>query len=50
VTDTIGCHGYKCRQAWCWSCNGEEYAESAANSNRVALDSVKMVLAKWEGK
>lgn len=50
VTDAFGCNGDKCRQAWCWSCNGEEYAESAANSNRVALDSVKKVLAKWEGK
>jgi hypothetical protein len=50
VTDAFGCNGDKCRQAWCWSCNSEEYAESAANSNRVALDSVKKVLAKWDKK
>lgn len=28
-TDTIACNGDKCREEWCRSCYGDEYAEGA---------------------
>lgn len=32
ATESIGCHGYKCRRSWCWSCYGEYAADEAATN------------------
>jgi len=50
VTQSIGCHGYKCREPWCWSCCGEEDAEAAAQRGQAAHVSARAAIAKAEGR
>lgn len=49
ATQSIGCHGYKCREAWCWSCNEDEDAEASAEKGSAAEAAARTLLAKIEG-
>ncbi len=44
ATGPIGCHGYKCRKPWCWSCNGEEEAAVAAKNGLAAYTKARTAL------
>ena len=37
ATQSIGCHGDKCREIWCYSCNGEDDANFAAMAGAEAF-------------
>jgi hypothetical protein len=50
VTQSVGCHGYKCRENWCWSCNDEEEAEKAAQAGLYSYVKGHAVVAKVEGE
>ena len=38
ATQCVGCHGDKCRESWCYSCNGEEEANEAAKAGQEAYN------------
>ncbi len=44
ATQSVGCHGYKCREAWCWSCYGEEDAQKAAEQGADAASKALAVI------
>lgn len=50
ATAAIGCHGDKCREPWCYSCNGEEEAEEAAQKGCDAYAKARAVIAKATGE
>jgi hypothetical protein len=50
ATKPLGCHGYKCRENWCWSCNSEEDAETAAQAGYDASAKASDAIAKAEGR
>lgn len=50
ATEAIGCHGYKCRESWCWSCNSEEDAEAAAIKGKLAAVKASAALAAAKGE
>lgn len=49
VTASIGCHGYKCRMPWCFSCYDDEDAEQAAISARSAYQTARATLGGEHG-
>ena len=49
ATAAIGCHGDKCREPWCYSCNGEEEAEEAAQKGCDAYAKARAAIAKATG-
>ncbi len=44
ATQAVGCHGDKCREAWCWSCNDEDDAQKAAEQGADAADKAQAVI------
>ena len=50
ATAAIGCHGEKCREPWCHSCNGEEEAEAAAQKGCDAYAKARAAIAKATGE
>lgn len=50
VTQPIGCHGDKCREAWCFSCNGEYDAEAAASRGMELYGKAHSLIAKVRGE
>ena len=50
ATAAIGCHGDKCREPWCYSCNGEEEAEEAAQKGCDAYHKARVAIAKATGE
>lgn len=50
ATAAIGCHGDKCREPWCYSCNGEEEAEDAAQKGCDAYAKARAAIAKATGE
>ncbi len=48
VTQVIACHGMKCREPVCMSCNGEDDAEAAAKQACVDYDLANHALAAIE--
>ena len=50
VTQSVGCHGYKCREAWCWSCNPEEDADEAVSKALFAYQKALAALAIAAGE
>ncbi len=49
ATQAIGCHGDKCREEWCFSCNGEEDAEAAAKRGSEFFAEAHSLIAKVTG-
>ena len=49
ATAAIGCHGEKCREPWCHSCNGEEEAEAAAQKGCDAYAKARAAIARATG-
>lgn len=49
VTQSVGCHGYKCREPWCWSCYDEDEAELSALLGAAAAAKARAVIAKVTG-
>lgn len=49
ATQAIGCHGDKCREEWCFSCNGEEDAEAAAKRGCELFAEAHAAIAKATG-
>ena len=50
ATAAIGCHGEKCREPWCHSCNGEEEAEAAAQKGCDAWAKARAAIARATGE
>ena len=50
ATQSVGCHGFKCRESWCYSCNDEDEAEGAANAGRKAYQIAIAALQAGEGE
>ena len=50
ATAAIGCHGYKCREPWCYSCNEEEEAEESAQKGCDAYAKACEAIAKATGE
>ena len=50
ATAAIGCHGEKCREPWCHSCNGEEEAEAAAQKGCDAYAKARAAIARATGE
>lgn len=50
ATAAIGCHGEKCRESWCHSCNGEEEAEAAAQKGCDAWAKARAAIARATGE
>ena len=48
ATQSVGCHGAKCRESWCYSCNDEGEAEAAANAGREAYSIARAALQAGE--
>lgn len=46
ATVAVGCHGEKCREAWCYSCWGEEEADAAAERARAVYAAAHAAIAK----
>lgn len=44
----IPCSGWRCREVWCPSCNGDENAENACKQIAEILDNARSALAKLE--
>ena len=44
ATQAIGCYGDKCREPWCFSCNGEEGAEIGATMGLAAKHHARAAL------
>jgi hypothetical protein len=44
----VGCRGDRCREAWCWSCFGEESAEASAQAGCDAYAKANAAIAKTE--
>lgn len=44
ATQTIGCHGNKCREPWCYSCNDEDDARQEAEKGLAALIAARQAL------
>jgi len=47
ATQSVGCHGEKCRESWCHSCNSEDDANSAAMAGAKAY---RLALATLQSK
>ena len=50
ATMAIGCHGEKCREPWCHSCNGEDEAEEAAQKGCDAFAKARAAIARATGE
>ena len=50
ATMAIGCRGDKCREPWCYSCNGEEEAEKAAQRGYDAYAKASAAIIKVTGE
>lgn len=50
ATIAIGCRGDKCREPWCYSCNGEEEAEEAAQKGCDAYAKARAAIARATGE
>lgn len=50
ATKAVGCHGDKCREPWCHSCNGDEDAAAAAQRGRDACHAANAALARAKEK
>lgn len=50
ATAAIGCHGEKCREPWCHSCNGEEEAEAAAQKGCDAWAKARAAITRATGE
>ena len=46
MTQAVGCHGDKCREPWCYSCNEEDDAYRAADTAKVAMKTARACLAE----
>ena len=46
ATQATGCYGDKCREPWCFSCNGADDAFAAAEKGQDACAKASEVLAK----
>lgn len=46
ATKAVGCHGDKCRESWCHSCNSDEDAAAAAQRGRDACHAANAALAR----
>lgn len=49
ATQSVGCHGDKCREIWCYSCNGEHDASFAAMAGAEAYCVARAALQPKEG-
>ena len=45
ATQAIGCHGDKCREPWCTSCNGDDEAHAEAEKALAAYQVAHTALA-----
>lgn len=50
ATAAIWCHGEKCREPWCHSCNGEKEAEAAAQKGCDAYAKARAAIARATGE
>ena len=50
ATQCVGCHGDKCRESWCYSCNGEEEANEAVKAGQEAYNLARAALQPKEGE
>ena len=49
TTATTACHGDKCREPWCTSCNGDDDAEESAQKGSDAYGNAHKAIAKAGG-
>ena len=45
ATQAVGCHGDKCRELWCYSCNGDDDAEAEAQKGMLSYQLVCAAIA-----
>jgi hypothetical protein len=50
ATQTIGCHGSKCREPWCYSCYPEDEAAAEAQKGATACGDLREAISAVEAQ